>query len=230
MDNTGIYSVIRYTRLLDAGRGFAVLSEAATPAGSPLPVEAHIAHYPLLDLELLRRRLDTWSPTRASGEVWLLLNRHPGDEAIHEWAAWYFEHRRLYSEIVRLLNEASRQGMSGDWIYLHWALALMRAGDTTEGERILREVGTGARDWRFFANLGRIYEDRRQISAALSAYETAALLVRDRIDAARIQMRISRCLEALGRRTESRAAMERALELDPDNLNIRRELRRFEIR
>jgi len=43
-----------------------------------------------------------------------------------------------------------------------------------------------------------------------------------------VQMRLSRCLGAIGRSAESRKALERALELDPNNLNLRRELRRLE--
>ncbi|MCL2374885.1 MAG: hypothetical protein FWC65_06555 [Treponema sp.] len=220
MDSPGIYSVIRYTRLMDTPRSITVLLETAT-------AEAQLARYPLLDLELLRRRLDTWPPNRAAAEVWLLLNRHGADEIIHEWAAWYFEHRRLYAEAARLLNDAAREGMSGQWIDLHRALSLMRAGDLGAAEIMLRETGTYSRDWRVFANLGRIYESRRQISSARAAYETAAVLVGERTAAAQVQLRLSRNLEALGHRQESRAALERALELDPDNLNIRRELRRF---
>jgi len=224
MDSTGTYSVIRYTRLLDNTRGTAVLSEA------PLPFGESVEQHPLLDLELLRRRLDTWPPARASAEVWLLLNRHPGDEALHEWAAWYFEHRRLYAESSRILTDAARQGMSGTWLDLHRALALIRQGEIAEGEHLLREAGTGSRDWRIFANLGRIHESHRQTSAALEAYEIAAMLVDERIAAAQVQMRLSRSLEALGRRQESRAALERALEFDPDDLSIRRELRRLGVR
>ena len=218
MDSAGVYSVIRYTRLFDTARGIAILEEESSHQD------------PLLDLELLRRRLDTWPPGRAAAEVWLLLNRHPRDEAIHEWAAWYFEHRRLYAEAARVLNNATHNGMTGSWIALHRAIALLRQGEIAEGERLLREAGTGSRDWRIFANLGRVHESHRRISAALEAYEAAAVLVDERTAAAQVHMRLSRNLEALGRRHESRIALERALELDPDNLTIRRELRRFDIR
>jgi tetratricopeptide (TPR) repeat protein len=229
MDSTGLYSVIRHTRLLDTSHGIAVLVETA--GGN----ETDLSQYPLLDLELTRRNLDTWPPARTAAEVWLLVSRHPADEAIYRWAAWYFEHRRLYAEAERLLNDAVRNGFSGDWIALHRALAFMRSGDIAEGERILRELGVGAAapDWRVFANLARIYEGRRLFSSALAAYETAAVLVSaqrvaENAAAAQVQMRLSRNMEALGQRLESRIALERALELDPDNLAIRRELRRWE--
>ncbi|MCL2380892.1 MAG: tetratricopeptide repeat protein [Treponema sp.] len=222
-DGIGVYSVIRYTRLLDTGRGTAVLEEEG------------MGRHPLAELELLRRRLDGWPPGRASAEVWLLLNRHSADPAIYEWAAWYFEHQRLYPEIARLLNDAAREGMSGAWLDLHRALAFMREGDSGEGERLLREAGARSRNWRFFANLGRVYESRGEVLAALQAYETAAALVpgqrpAEAAAAAQVQLRLSRTLEALGRIHESRAALERALELDPDNLNIRHELWRFDVR
>jgi tetratricopeptide (TPR) repeat protein len=110
----------------------------------------------------------------------------------------------------------------------------LREGKTDEGERLFKEVVQGnlSPDWRISANLGRIYESRRSISTALEYYESAAALVLenkfplDKVSAAEVQMRLSRCLEALGRTEESRQAVEYAYELDPENINIRRELRR----
>jgi hypothetical protein len=52
--------------------------------------------------------------------------------------------------------------------------------------------------------------------------------VTDKKEAARIQLYLARCLRALGRFGEVRPVLERAGELDPDNLNIRLELRRLE--
>ena len=234
-DSTGMYAVIRYARLLDNSGSIALLAETLA-AGSG------IKHNPLLDLELLRCRQETWPPTRSAAEVWLLLSRNSGNELLYEWAAWYFEHQKLYSENTQLLKDAGRQGMTGPWIELHRSLALIREGKIAEAEKILKEAyrfETGSSyiassDWRIPANLGRIEESRRAISAALEYYQAAAVLVSNRnevkgsfpLDAARIQIQLSRCLEALGRTSESRKALEYALELDPDNINIRRELRR----
>jgi len=244
MDSTRIYGVIRYTRLLDTPRSIAVLSETVI-SGSESKKQ-----YPLLDLELLRRRLETptgqsaakggsppvtWPPNRAAAEVWLLLGRNPGIEALYEWAAWYFDHQKLYDESSRLLKEAARKGFSGPWIELHRSLALIREGKTAEGEKILKDAASrgagGSQDWRIFANLGRIQEGRRTVSTAIDYYETAATLAlnqrpADNTAAAQIQIRLSRCLDTLGRSQESRRALERALELDPDNLNARYELTR----
>jgi tetratricopeptide (TPR) repeat protein len=201
---------------LDTTRAVAVLDEE------------NMKRHPLLDLELLRRRLENLPPTRSAAEVWLLLGRNSGNEALYEWAVWYFDHQKLYEESSRLLTEAARDGMGGIWLELHRGLALVREGNVAEAEKILLDAGTRAADWRIFANLGRIHEGRRAISAALEQYEAAAALVKDKTMAAQVQIRLSRCLGALGHMRESRRALEYALELDPDNLNIRRELRRSE--
>ena len=217
-DSTEIYSIIRYTRLLDTSRSIAILG------GEDMKRD------PLLDLELLRRSLETWPPKRAAAEVWLLLGRNPEDEALYEWAAWYFDYQRLYTESAQLLKEAVRKGMSGSWIDLHRSFALLRDGKTAEGEKILKEAlrtqgGSGSVDWRIPANLGRIQESRRAISSAIEYYEAAAALVKEKPAAALVQLRLSRCLQAVGRSSDSRKALEYAAELDPDNLNIRREIR-----
>jgi tetratricopeptide (TPR) repeat protein len=210
------YSVIRYTRVLDTDRSIAILDDPATRQN------------PLLDLELLRRRMETLHYRRAIAEVWLLVGRHGGNEAIYEWAAWYFQHQQRYYEMPRILLVAGRSGMTGSWLYLHRGLYYIRRGYLTEGEKTFREaLLTSPGDWRILANLGRIQENRRAISSALAYYESAAATVRGRPEAAQLQMRISRCLEALGRINESRSALELALELDPHNINIQRQLRRF---
>lgn len=219
-----IYSIIRYTRLKEASQSIAILEEQKT--------------VPMLDLELLRRRLETLPPTRATAEVWMLINRNRQEEALYEWAAWYFDHQKIYGETARLLKEAERSGISANWIQLHKGLALSREGKINESEKIFNEAlaeseGKQIIDWRLYANLGRINENRRAVSAALAQYEAAAAIAaaegpRGKPDRALLQMRISRCLEALGRSREAERAMEYALELDPDNLIIRRELRRLE--
>ena len=221
-DNNRTFSIIRYTRLRDAEQAIAILQELGAA--------------PLLDLELLRRRLEILPPTRAAAEVWMLINRNTEADAIYEWAAWYFDHQKLYGETERLLKAAERRGISAPWTSLHRGLALLRDGRIGDGEIILREVSQGdrpLRDWRFPANLGRVQETRRAISQALEYYEEAARIAADQHFAdkpsrAQLQMRISRCMEALGRPREAFRAIEMAGELDGDNLMIRRELRRFE--
>jgi len=215
-DSISVYSVIRYTRLLDTNRGIAVLED--------------FKGAPLLDLELLRRKQPGWPPTRATSEVWTMLNRSGDNPDLYEWAAWYFEHQRLYSEMAILLKEAARKGMTGSWFDLHTSLALIRDGKVFEAEKILeaRFRDPSSADWRIAANLGRIQEGRRAISSALDYYQTAAALVKDRPSAALVQLRLGRCLEALGRVAESYRAIQLAYELDSDNINVRREFRRIE--
>ncbi|MDR0496497.1 MAG: hypothetical protein LBH42_02670 [Treponema sp.] len=177
-----IYSVIRYTRLLDEIRSVAILDAE------------NMKENPLLDLELLRRKLETLPPIRSTAEVWLLLGRHPHDDALYEWAAWFFEHQRLYNETSHLFREANHRRVSGSWYYLHRGLALLRDGKTAEGERIFREALQYYPDWRISANLGRIQESHRAIAAALGYYETAAAMVlaTEKSQAAQLQIRISR--------------------------------------
>jgi tetratricopeptide (TPR) repeat protein len=201
---------------LDTGRSIAVLED--------------FKGNPLLDLELLRRKQSTWPPTRAASEVWVLLSRSSDDPDLYEWAAWYFEHQKLYPEITRLLKEAARKGMSGSWFDLHSALALIRDGKISEAEKILvsRFRDPSSSDWRIAANLGRIQESRRSISSAMDYYQAAAALVKDKPSAALVQLRLGRCFEALGRMAESYRAIELAYELDSGNINVRREFRRIE--
>jgi len=216
LDSLSVYSVIRYTRLLDAERGIAVLED--------------MKGVPLLDLELLRRKQPAWPPKRAASETWALLARSGDDSDLYEWAAWYFEHQRLYSEITMLLKEAARKGMTGSWFDLHTSLALIRDGKISEAEKILeaRFRDPSLADWRIAANLGRIQESRRSISSALEYYQAAAVLAKDKPSAALVQLRLGRCFEALGRMAESYRAIELAYELDSDNINVRREFRRIE--
>ena len=208
------YSLLRYLRLLDPARSMAILDSN------------DMRQNPLLDLELLRLELYNLPARRSDGEVWLLLGRHPQSESLHEWAAWYFDYRRLYNETSLVLRDASRQDMDGSWMDLHRGLSLLIEGRIEEGEMLLEGMLMGTRDWRIAGNLGRIQESRRNFNAALEYYEIAAALVTENKAAAQIQLRISRCLEVLGRIQESRRALQLALDFDPDNLQIHRELRR----
>jgi tetratricopeptide (TPR) repeat protein len=184
----------------------------------------------LLDLELLRRRLEQWELPRSVAETWMLLGRHPGDERLYRWGAYFFERQRQYDECALLLKQARMNGMSGSWLDLHEALACIREGYLSDAKTLLQGISQASQDsdhWQVFANLGLLEESRRAASDALRFYETASSLVKNNVDAARIQVRIARCLRSLGRDQELRRVLEYAADLDPDNLNARLELHRL---
>ena len=213
-EEAGLYAVISYTRLQDTSRSIAILEEA------------NPKDHPILDLELLRRCLDTWPVDRSTAEVWLLLGRHPGAEALYQWAAWYFDRQKLHEETAQLIKIALQRQMDAPWLRICRSLALIREGNIGEGLKIL-EAENLSGDWRTFANIARIQEGYRSVSAALENYQNAATLADNPRDLSLIQLRISRCLEALARFDESQKALENALELDPENFNARMELWRM---
>jgi tetratricopeptide (TPR) repeat protein len=166
---------------------------------------------------------------RGAAEVWLLLGRHPGNEDLLEWAAWFFDHQRQYGELALLIKAADRERTQGrvfsrPWLDLRQGLSLMRESRLEEAMELLRPLA--GENWEAAANLGRIMESRRSPTAALEYYELAARGAKTKEDASRIQFRMSRCYKSLGQEGESLRALEYALELNPDNLNARLELRR----
>jgi tetratricopeptide (TPR) repeat protein len=211
------FGLIRYSRLLNTPAALAALEEGLK----------RFPQDPLLDLELLRRRAETWEPGRVAGETWLLLGRHPQTADLYQWAAWYFDHQHQSAETAILLKTAERRGLSIPVLRLHEALGFIESGDPDRAEAALRSIAPGTADWPVFANLGRLLETRRSPAAAIEQYETAASMVQNPREAARIQLRIALCLKSLGRPGESRRALEYALDLDPANLKVRLELHRL---
>jgi tetratricopeptide (TPR) repeat protein len=216
------FASIRYTRLLETDRAQAVL-------------EGGERDY-LGDLELLRRRSEAWPVDRSVAETWLLINRYAGEEALYRWAAWYFSYQRQREEAAILLEAAKlHDGFDGSWIAFHEALALMERGELDGAQDLLRAAGPAG--WHVEANLGLILEARRAPSAALEAYEKALGLLAEtdtgyapdiRTTASRLQVRVARCLRSLGKSVDSRRALRYALDLDPNNLAARLELRRLD--
>ncbi|MDR3170087.1 MAG: tetratricopeptide repeat protein [Treponema sp.] len=212
------YAIIRYTRLLDTSQSIALLEQEQS------------RHSPLLDLELLRRRRDTWSLAKTVGETWLLLGQYPEDPRLYQWGAYFFDFQRQYDETALLLKNAGYHHISGPWVDLHEGLRLIREGHLEEGQQRLDAIRPLSTAWQVPANIAWILESRRSTAAALDLYKTAASLVRtsDKEAAAKIQFRIGHCLRTLGRQQESRQALEEALALNPDYLNARLELRRLD--
>jgi tetratricopeptide (TPR) repeat protein len=213
-----IYGIIGYSRLLDTVRAEGILAEAGTGE-------------PLLDLELLRRRSEAWELKRTVAETWLLLGRHPREEGLYRWGAWYFDRQRQFPETALLLRQARINGIDSPALVFHEVFRLIREAKLLEAEALLREASLSPKAypavWQVPANLGLIAESRRALSPALEYYESAYILIKDRHDAAKVQLRIARCLHMLGRDEESRRALETVLELEPENLNARMELRRL---
>ena len=210
------YAVIRYSRLLNTFGSIAILEKQK------------LQDYPLLDLELLRRRMETLPLNQCTAEVWLLLGRNPETEELYRWAAWYFDRQKLYAETAQLLKIAARNGITAPWINVCLALSMMREGNSGEGYRVLEaEFKNQSADWRIPANMARFLESQRSPSAALSLYQEAADLAKNPLDLSQVQFRLYRCLQTLGRFEESIMALEYAAELDPDNLNVKMEISRL---
>ncbi|MDR1047480.1 MAG: hypothetical protein LBL64_06880 [Treponema sp.] len=217
------FASIRYTRLLETGRARAILESGGEQ------------DY-LSDLELLRRRSEAWPVDRTVAETWLLVNRHSEEEALYHWAAWYFSYQRQREEAAILLEAAKLHGgFNGPWIGFYEALSLMERGELDRAQSLLRAVSPA--EWQVEANLGLILEARRAPSAALEAYEKAVSLLNEaetaytaslKTKASRLQVRIARCLRSLGKSTDSRRALRYALDLNPNNLSARLELRRLD--
>ncbi|MFP3041323.1 hypothetical protein LQZ19_05820 [Treponema primitia] len=211
-----LYGIIGYSRLFDTPRAEGILTEQNSGQ-------------PLLDLELIRRRLEGWEIRRTVAETWLLLGRHPQEEALYRWGAWYFDRQRQFPETALLLRKARMNGIDSSWLVLHDVFRLIREGLLAEGETLLEEQLDHTTLWQIPANLGLIMESRRSLSRALEYYESAASLVKNRLSAAKVQLRIAHCLHMLGRDEESRQVLGKVLELDPENLNARLELRRLNL-
>jgi tetratricopeptide (TPR) repeat protein len=206
------FGIIRYTRLMEPPQAIGIL-------------EGRAEKDPLADLELLRRQAELRLMDRTVADTWLLLGRHPGEERIYQWGAWYFNFQRKYEETGILIKTAGRRGIGGAWLDLNTALPLMREGKLEEAEGLLRAIPPGeAGFWQASANLGRILESRHAPRAALEQYGIASSLVNDPVAASRIQFRMAGCFRALGQTGESREALRRSLELNPDNLPARLEL------
>jgi tetratricopeptide (TPR) repeat protein len=232
-----VFALIRFSRLAPLDRALAILEKTNRSEG-------------LFDLELLRRKSEAWSIDKTVAEAWVLVNNHPRDSRLYQWAAWYFDFQRRYGETALLLVQAERGGVKEPWLDLHKAFTLIRENKLPEAEKLLHaleEQGGYGRFWQVPANLALILDFRRNPREALELYEIAAGLQADTVsrlrstavvgaeppelkDAARVQIRIARCLRSLGREAESRRVLDYALDIDPDNLEAALEKRRLETR
>jgi tetratricopeptide (TPR) repeat protein len=222
--------VIRYSRLLPTAEALELLQQhGATKQTPDDPLSesamAALQNEPLIALELVRRGIESGTLRRAVAETWLLLNEYEADARLYEWACYFFNYQRRYDEAALLVKNAGRHGIGGVWLDMHEALRMAREGGFSDALSLLVKLPEDEH-WQIAANIARIQEARRAPTAALGYYEKAATLVRDNIQASRIHFRRALCLRSLARDDESRAALRLALELDPDFLAARLELRR----
>jgi len=209
--------LIRYSRLLDWPQAISVLenTEMLKPAS-----------FPYIDLEINKRNSPHRERGRQVADAWLLLDRHPENEDLYNWAAWLLFFQRFPDEAKILLRRAQQFEFQGQWVAVYNALLLMQEGDIDTAENILRGIPIQDAGWPVYANLGRIFEGKLSTARALEQYEIAFRTAQNPKTAARLQLRIARCLTALGRGLDARRALEQALELDPDNMTVRLELDR----
>jgi len=194
---------------------------------------------PLIELEWVKRRAETEEVARVIADTWLLLGRYPELDYLYQWGAWYFDLHRNYDETALLLRTAARHGFTGYWVDFHQALQHIRAGNLDDAADLLAQAALTAPataedgEWAAvaaWATLGRVNEARLDSKRALEQYQRAlaAVINIDEQLASRIQVRIAICLKNQGRTTESRRALEYALDLNPDNLTARLELSRLD--
>jgi hypothetical protein len=213
--------LVMYTRLQTEDRARAILSDYPFTRQSAL-----------LDLEYLRRSLETMPPDRAVAETWLLLDRHPDSEITYRWAAWYFEYQRRYEDLEALYRFAAQNHVEIPFLDFHRALRLVRDGNMKEGMDLLENAGD-IPAWQRSANIALLLYARREFAAALKHWEDAAATIPSgaspslRAAGARIYLKMAECRRILGGRPEDiRRDLERAQELDGENIDVRLALRR----
>jgi len=146
---------------------------------------------------------------------------------MYEWAVWLFLFQRSYSEAKILLNRHEMLKFEDQWTKIYKAIVLMFDGNLDDAQDIMLSIPANEAEWPVHANLGRLMEAQHSPSQALEQYEIAASKAQNPRTAARIQIRIAKCLTALYRPIDAILALQYALELDSDNLTARIELDRL---
>lgn len=210
---------VRLARLYPGKRGDAVLDRASAKRGDGL-----------IDLERIRRASADAGPGKTIAALWLLMNRRGDDVRIPRWAAYYMETYGAVKDLQVVLATAKRKGIDEPWLDFHEALGAARAGKLDDAERGFSRAANTEGDWRLAADLAVVSEAQRSMKTALERYEIAASIALDPPSRAELQLRIARCLEALGKENEARRVLAYALELDPENRTARLALKRLNSR
>jgi tetratricopeptide (TPR) repeat protein len=208
-----VYATNRYSRLLNRNEALTLLK--ATEKDS------------LIALEMHRRQAESQALDKSIAETWILLDTYPDDERMYRWAAYYYDYQRRPAETEILIKWAETRNITGAWLNLHRGLSLIRANRLDDAEAYLQAIPADSAFWQAPANIALIREARRSPTTAMEYYQKALDRLPDQVNAARLQLHISHCLRSLGRELDSRAALEQSLKLDPDYLDARIELRRF---
>ncbi|MDR2468792.1 MAG: hypothetical protein LBD22_07520 [Spirochaetaceae bacterium] len=236
--SSALYGMALYTRLINEDRAIALLEEIV-----------RTTKLPLFDLELFRHKLNKSHIDRAIADTWLLIDRNPLDSFIYRWAAWYFDFQRRFTETDFLISTAEKRGISGSWILLNQALNFMRDEDYTAALEELEQIARMPQDendvsleedmWPGSANKALILEARHDFRGAYEHYKRARDTITltenaysihknsKRQSAARLELKMARCLTILGRKEEARQAVLNAAALDGDNINVRVALNRL---
>ena len=215
LDPGHVAGAIRLSRLLGA-EGGAVLAAAIRRKGDGL-----------LELEAVRRAAGDAGSARTVGSLWMLMNARPDDWRIARWSAWYMETYGATEDVALVLRAAERAAFRAPWVDFHAALRAAREGRLEEAEAGFLRAGAVDGDWRLAADLAVLAEARGSARIALEQYEIAASLAKAGRDRSALQVRVARCMEALGKEREARRVLAYALELDPQNRTARVELKRL---
>lgn len=216
--DAGQYGLIRYSRMLDDKSAIELLTGTKGLSADD---------YPFIALEVNRRQMPYWRLERQISQAWYLLDRHPDNEDLYRWAGWLILFQRNYSEIEMLLGRHEMQSFSPNWQNLYRAILLMFEGYIEDAEELLRSIPPQEAEWAVSANIGRILEARRMPVRALEQYEKAIEMTDNPKTIAALFLRIARCYTAIGRPGDTLRSIQRALDIDPGNLNARMELDRL---
>ncbi|MDR2601302.1 MAG: hypothetical protein LBC53_02460 [Spirochaetaceae bacterium] len=233
---------VLYTRLLPGARGKALLEADENKRTNVL-----------IDWEIVRRETVNNTIKKNIGETWLLLNRHPSNYTVYEWAAWYFERQKEYGEASLLKNAAVKNAVNVPAVFINEAINLIHAGELDKAEEILAKLkkenksafltpgvrgenGLRYGAWAVSANLALIQEKQGSAKTALENYEDALRLLNagtssktsEKKRAALIWLHMARCYNFLGQKDKVRTSLENALQMDADNVNVHLAISRIE--
>jgi tetratricopeptide (TPR) repeat protein len=213
------FGLIRYSRLLPNTQALAALEKTEKLKPSA---------FPFIDLEICKRRTESQQPARKIAEAWLLLDRHFENGDLYRWTSWLMTFQRDYDELAILLKRhVSDQYQSSEWAAFFKAVKSMHDGEIDMALNLLQAIPEENAGWFVYANLGRILEAQRSHSRALEQYNLASEKKPDNKTASRINYNMARCFTALGRVSDTRNALEDALNFDPDNHTARLEYERL---